>query len=69
MWRPSTPWCLTKTLHVLIDGIERFATPFCAEASQDTARTVRERLPFWRKSGRVVVFVNDETGVAHIIVR
>jgi hypothetical protein len=57
------------TLHVLINGIERFAAPFFAKALQHTARTLTEELPVWRQYGRVVVFVNDETGVAHIIAR
>jgi hypothetical protein len=57
------------TLHVLINGIERFAAPFYAEALKHTARTITVELPVWRQHGRVVVFVNDDTGVAHIIAR
>jgi hypothetical protein len=57
------------TLHILISGREHLAAPFYAEHLASTARALDEQLPFLRQQGRVVVFVNDDTGVAHIIAR
>ncbi len=56
------------TLHILIEGRERFAAPFHAENLDATARAIHEQLPILREQGRVAVFVNDDDNVAHIIV-
>jgi hypothetical protein len=57
------------TLHILIAGRERFAAPFHPENMSATARALSEQLPVLREQGRVVVFVNDDSGVAHLIAR
>jgi hypothetical protein len=56
------------TLHIHINGRQRFAGPFRPENLSETARAINEQLPTLRQFGRVVVFVNDDSNVAHIIV-
>jgi hypothetical protein len=56
------------TLHILISGRQRFAAPFYPENLSATARAIDEQLPVLRAQGRVAIYVNDESGIAHIIV-
>lgn len=56
------------TLHILIAGRQRFAAPYNPANMSDVAHTLNERLPALRQLGRVRVFVNDDSNVAHIIV-
>jgi hypothetical protein len=57
------------TLNILIDGRTFFAGPFYEELLNSTARNLHELLPDLRREGRVVVFINDDAGVAHLIAR
>jgi len=56
-------------LHIRINGRERFTAPYRPENMRETARELDEQLPILRQLGRVCVFVEDETGVAHMIAR
>lgn len=56
------------TLHIMIDGRPRLAVPYDPDRMSDVASALHEQLPILRQFGRVVVFVNDDRGVAHIIV-
>ncbi len=55
------------TLHIQIGGRERFTAPYLPEKQQATADLLNEYLPALREMGRVLVYVTDDTGVAHII--
>jgi hypothetical protein len=57
------------TLHIMIAGRKRFAAPYDPANMREIARALSEQLPVLREQGRVVIFVNDDSGVAHLIAR
>jgi hypothetical protein len=56
------------TLYIHINGRQRFAAPYNPANVRDVADALNEQLPTLRRFGRVAVFVNDDSNVAHIIV-
>lgn len=56
------------TLHIHLNGRPKFTVPFDPNSVAATARALDECLPKLREQGRIAVFVNDDSGVAHIIV-
>lgn len=56
-------------LKILIEGRQRYTAPFDPQRIRETARALDELLPSLRELGRTVVFVNDDTNVAHIVAR
>ena len=56
------------TLHIHINGRQRFAALYNPANMSDVAHALNEQLPALRQLGRVAVFVNDDSNVAHIIV-
>jgi hypothetical protein len=56
------------TLTILIAGRQRFAGPYNPANMREVARTIDEQLPALRAQGRVAIYVNDDSNVAHIIV-
>jgi len=57
------------TLHIRIDGRERFAAPYDPDRMEATAEIIRDHLPALRQMGRVIVFITDNSNVAHLIAR
>lgn len=57
------------TLHIQIAGWECFSEPFFPEKSQATTDLLNEYLPRLSAMDRVLIYVTDDTGVAHIIAR
>lgn len=57
------------TLHIQIAGRERFVAPYFPEKQQATTDLLNEYLPRLSEMGRVLIYVTDDAGVAHIIAR
>jgi hypothetical protein len=55
------------TLHIHVNGRQRFVSPFRAENLRETARALDEQLPILRQLGKVCVFVRDQN-ILHLIV-
>jgi hypothetical protein len=55
------------TLHIHINGRQRFVCPFRSERLRETASALEKQLPILRQLGRVAVVVRDGN-VSHLIV-
>ncbi len=60
---------VSGAVYAVLDGHDLAAISFAIPNMRETARELDEQLPILRQLGRVCVFVEDETGVAHMIAR